>query len=79
MPHYANGREAKPGDKALVLNTKELVVIESITPGSECCNAVVHPALASGNWQTVSQMIHAEDAGRIIGAALAAPPAGPAP
>ena len=61
--HYKNGREAKVGDRVVVLNQGKPfagVLIET-TPGSTSCNGQVVAAPGNSNYVTLSDCIHADD------------------
>lgn len=60
--HYANGREAKPGDRVLDINTGQLLVVESVSPASPTSNVEAHPALPHPLWKTCNELIHVDDA-----------------
>lgn len=64
--HYANGREAKVGDPAVILNHNNLPVVGIITeliPGAETCNVQLCTDPNSGMSQclTVNNGLHVED------------------
>ena len=66
--HYKNGREAKEGDSAILVEYSKKVKVgqvHSITPGSISCNcqlAVILPGSVSHICATLGDMYHAEDA-----------------
>ena len=67
--HYKNGREAKEGDAAILVDTynKKVYVgkIHSLQPACTTCNcqlAVVIPGGVNQMCATLGEMYHAEDA-----------------
>ena len=66
--HYKNGREAKEGDVAILVDYSKKVKVgqvHSIVSGSTSCNcqlAVILPGSVSHICATLGEMYHAEDA-----------------
>ena len=66
MPHYKNGREAKVGDVVLGKDPYDVLpksgVLLVINASSESCNGqVLGPGMASTQYITLSNALHAED------------------
>jgi hypothetical protein len=65
--HYKNGREAKVGDRVVVLNNGKPLggVLVEATPGSSSCNGRVVPEPFNASYVTLSDCIHADDVAAI--------------
>jgi hypothetical protein len=63
--HYRNGREAKNGDRVVMLNFNgKLVgsgVLYDAVPGNDYCNGNLAPTLAPGQSACLIDCLHAED------------------
>lgn len=61
--HYKNGREAKVGDRVVVLNNGKPFggILVEATPGSTSCNGRVIPEPNNASYVTLSDCIHAAD------------------
>lgn len=66
--HYRNGREAKNGDKIVMLNEGKIVsfgILHDATPGNDYCNGsiapIVNPACAC-----IVDCLHVDDVAEIL-------------
>lgn len=62
--HYKNGREAKSGDRVVMVPQNGPVVsgvIHSLQPGATTCNGRVAPTSQSDAYVTVGECMHADD------------------
>ena len=61
--HYKNGREAKVGDRVVVLNNGKPMggILVEANPGSTSCNGRVVPEPVNSQYVTISDCIHAND------------------
>jgi hypothetical protein len=59
--HYKNGREAKPGDVALNLETGKTGVIYKTVAGREQCSARIAPITANDDYVTIKKCLHLDD------------------
>ena len=62
--HYKNGREAKEGDKILVLSEYGLPlvgVLHSTTAESDTCNGKVSPLSPNDQMVTINDCLHVDD------------------
>jgi hypothetical protein len=59
--HYKNGREAKPGDVALNLETGKTGVIYKTVAGREQCSARIAPITANDDYVTIEKCLHLDD------------------
>ncbi len=78
--HYRNGREAKNGDKIVMLNGGEVVaygVLHSATPGNDYCNGYIAPIQQPNSYACMVDCLHVDDVAALLaGAELAARPPG---
>jgi len=63
--HYRNGREAKNGDKVVMLDASGSVmafgVLHSATPGNNFCNGSISPAQNMKENACLCDCLHVED------------------
>ncbi len=61
--HYRNGREAKPGDKVIGINSGVPVagILHSLQAGSDTCNARVAQNSGNDPYVSVKDLIHVDD------------------
>ena len=64
--HYRNGREAKNGDKVVMLdpmsgNVVALGVLHSAEPGNDYCNGMIAPIQAANSYACIVDCLHVDD------------------
>jgi hypothetical protein len=70
--HYRNGREAKNGDKVVMLdmgNSGQVVavgVLHSATPGDDYCNGYIAPIQQQVQGACMVDCIHADDLAALL-------------
>ena len=63
--HYKNGREAKNGDKVIVIRSygsPYIGILYDATPGNDYCNGRVAPISASNPQPNLKECLHLDDA-----------------
>lgn len=64
--HYANGREAKNGDKVLVVpsyGNPYIGILYDAQPGNDYCNGKVAPIQPNDPMPNLKEVLHIEDCG----------------
>ena len=67
--HYRNGREAKNGDKVVLLNGGEITafgVLHSATPGNDYCNGSIAVIQYPNQGACMVDCLHVEDVKAIL-------------
>ena len=63
--HYMNGREAKNGDRIVVVNQKgevtRLGILYDATPGNDTCNGRMAEMRANDVYTNLAECLHADD------------------
>jgi hypothetical protein len=59
--HYRNGREAKSGDKVLVLTTGQSGMVYNLNAQAQTCNARVASVTPSDPYVNLSDCVHQDD------------------
>ena len=62
--HYKNGREAKNGDKVVLVNNGTIVVgiLYDATPGNDSCNGRLAPMSSADAYPNLKECLHIDDA-----------------
>jgi len=68
--HYRNGREAKNGDKVVMLNDKGEVIacglLHSATPGNDYCNGTIAPIQNPVTGACLMDCLHVDDVATVL-------------
>ena len=68
--HYRNGREAKNGDKIVMLNGGNIVAIGVLfdaTPGNDYCNGSIAPLFGGAvSYACMCDCLHVEDLAAVL-------------
>jgi hypothetical protein len=68
--HYRNGREAKNGDKVVMLDGNGGVtafgVLHGATPGSDYCNGSIAPVQATNAGACLCDCLHVDDVAAVL-------------
>jgi hypothetical protein len=68
--HYRNGREAKNGDKIVMLNGGSIVavgVLFDATPGNDYCNGSIAPILGGAvSYACICDCLHIDDLAALL-------------
>lgn len=67
--HYKNGREAKNGDRVIVLDpgaTPRIGILYGALPGNDHCNGYLAEMRTTDHCATLSKCLHIDDALRAI-------------
>lgn len=59
--HYKNGREAKPGDRVIDLESGQAGVLHSTSEASTTCNGRIAATSESDRYVTVGNCLHLDD------------------
>ena len=59
--HYKNGREAKPGDKVVVLPSGRAGILHSVNANSTTCNGRLAQTTENDAYVTLSECLHMDD------------------
>lgn len=62
--HYKNGREAKNGDKVVMLpswGSPVIGILYDATPGNDCCNGKVAPIAPNDPCPNLKECLHLDD------------------
>lgn len=62
--HYKNGREAKDGDRVVVVVQGTIPmsgILHSTNPGSDTCNGRIAPTSPSDMYVTIKDCLHLDD------------------
>ncbi len=62
--HYRNGREAKNGDKVIMVDGGQVVavgVLYGATPGDDYCNGNIAPIQSIPNYACLCDCLHVDD------------------
>lgn len=66
--HYRNGREAKNGDKIVMLNAGKIEsfgVLHDAVPGNDHCNGKIAPP-TQNSYACLSDCLHVDDVAKIL-------------
>lgn len=67
--HYRNGREAKNGDKIVMLEGDKITafgVLHSAMPGNDYCNGMIAVIQSPNNYACMVDCLHIDDVGTIL-------------
>jgi hypothetical protein len=66
--HYKNGREAKNGDKVVMVIQGKVVfgVLHDAVAGNNSCNGMLAPLTTQPHYANLSECLHIEDAEKLL-------------